>query len=116
MRATMAADARSACRQPRPAPVSTPKSAITPSPVYWLAMPPGVGDGPSHRLEVAIEEEYDIIGQPVLGQPGEAAEIGEEHGDLPLLAVDALPLAGRRARADSDAGEERCHRDDRGRA
>jgi hypothetical protein len=52
-----------------------------------IGYPSRVGDGPSHRLEVAIQEEYDIIGQPVLGEPRETTKIGEENGDLALLTV-----------------------------
>ena len=53
-----------------------------------------VRDGAAHRLEVAVEEEDDVVGELVLGQPGEAAQIGEEHRDLSLRAVDGRPLEG----------------------
>src|SRR5439155_861445 len=45
-RATMPAAARNACRQAVSAPLSTPKSAMTPSPVYWFAMPPASAMAP----------------------------------------------------------------------
>ena len=48
----------------------------------------------AHGLEVTIEEEDDVIRQPVLGQPREAAEVGEEHRDLPLLSVARAHLQG----------------------
>jgi len=56
--------------------------------------PARLGDRAAHGLEVTIEEEDDVIGQPVLGQPREAAEVGEEHGDLPLLSVARAHLQG----------------------
>ena len=72
-----------------------PNSAITPSPVNWLVTPPAPRDRRADRLEVAVQKEHDVVRQLVLGHAREAAQVGEEHGQL-LLA--ALPHVGARAR------------------
>lgn len=47
----------------------------------------GPRDRRADRLEVPVQDEDDVIGQLVLGHPGEAAQIGEEHGQLLLAAL-----------------------------
>ena len=66
----------------------------------------GLGNGAPYRFEIAVEEEDDVVGQLVLGETGEAAKIGKEHGDLALLPVMRSARRMRRARA-------RCHCDER---
>src|SRR5262249_37724742 len=38
--------------------------------------------GTADRFEVAVEEEYDVIGQLVFGDLSEAAYVREQHGDF----------------------------------
>jgi hypothetical protein len=47
-------------------------------------------DGAADRLEVPVEEKYDVVGQLVLGDPCEAAYVREQHGDIafpPALSI-----------------------------
>ena len=68
----------------------TPNSAITPSPMNLSTLPAGGLDGRAHGAEVAVEQEHDVIGQPVLGEPREGAQVGEQHGDLLLAALEVV--------------------------
>ena len=49
--------------------------------------PAGLLDRPPHRVEIAVQDEHDVVGQPPLGERGEAADIGEQDGDLTLAAL-----------------------------
>ena len=44
-------------------------------------------DGVAHGLEIAVEQEHDIIGQLLLRDLGEGAQVGEQDRDLALLAL-----------------------------
>src|SRR4029077_10610773 len=44
-------------------------------------------DGVSHRREIAVEDEYHVIGKATLGETGEPADIGEQNGDFALAAL-----------------------------
>ena len=51
----------------------------------------------AHRLEIAVEHEDDVVGQPILAQAGEGAQIGEQHRDLALDALARVDRPGRRS-------------------
>src|SRR5437870_244816 len=71
-------------------------------------------DGAAHRLEVSVEKEHDVVRQPMLCQPGEAAKVGEEDDDLLLAA--AVRVAGRAAVGGGGrGGQERRDREIGGR-
>src|ERR1700730_11843883 len=72
-------------------------------------------DGASHRSEIAVENKYDIVGEPSFGQPGAPADIGEQDRDLPLAAlreVDPPPPVCRVRKS----RQQRCHLDRAARA
>ena len=41
----------------------------------------------AHRLEIAVEDEHRVEGQALLGEAREAAQVAEQHRDLPLLPL-----------------------------
>ena len=45
----------------------------------------GLLDRAAHDLEIAVQEEHDVVGQLVLGEAGEAAQIREQHADVAFL-------------------------------
>ena len=47
----------------------------------------------AHGGEIAIEDEDHVEGQLVFRQAGKAPEVGEEYGDLALLALQGRSLA-----------------------
>ena len=71
-----------------------------------LVEPPA---GRLHRLaggaEIAVEQEHDVVRQLALGDRGEAADVGEQDGDVALaamrlrLAAIGLDRPGRRPAA-----------------
>ena len=86
--------AASARRQPSVGRLPTPNSAITPSPMNLSSCPPADSTRRPHRAEVPVEEKHDVIGQLVLGQSREGAQVGEQHGDLLLMALADSPGRG----------------------
>ena len=63
-----------------------PQKAMTASPMYLSSVPP-FEDDVGHRREVLVEEGDQRLGVERLGDRGEAADVGEEDGQLPLLAA-----------------------------
>ena len=58
-------------------------------------------DRAAHGEEIAVQQEHHVIGQLVLRQLGEGAQVGEQDGDLalrPLLAARPRPRFGRPGR------------------
>src|SRR5438067_13895304 len=78
--------AASASRQAESPSRSMPKSAMTPSPMNLSSRPPACSIA-RHIAEIAVQDEHDVVGQPPLGERGEAADIGEQDGDLTLAAL-----------------------------
>jgi len=85
-RSCMRLAAVSAPIAPHLGPSRKPNSAITPSPMNLSRCPPDRLDGAAHFAEIAVEQEHGVERQPVLGQAGEAAQIGEQDRDLDLAA------------------------------
>ena len=49
--------------------------------------PAGPRDRRADGLEVAVQDEHDVIGQLVLGHPGEAAQVSKEDRQLLLASL-----------------------------
>ena len=62
----------------------------------------------AHQPEILVGDEDDVIGQLLLGKPGEGAQVGEQDADLDLLSGgEAVAAAGlRRLRP---GGQQRHH-------
>jgi hypothetical protein len=64
-------------------------------------------DGAAHRLTVAVQEEDYVIGEFWLSEPGEPAQVGEQHRNVLLLSC----MMPRRRNASTRLGARRDQRD-----
>ena len=55
----------------------------------------GLLDGLADDGEIAVEQEHDVIGQPVVGERGEAANVAKQDRDFLLAAGRGVPRRGR---------------------
>ena len=78
------------------------KEANRPSPMKVLTTPPWAADRLQHGLEILVQRRHQFLRRQVLGDGGEARDVGEQDGRLAGLAGQrALALAaqdGRRPR------------------
>ena len=73
-------------------------------------------DRAAHGKEIAVQQEHHVIGQLVLGQPGEGAQVGEQDGDFvfrALLAACPRPRFRRPGRCRQQGHERHVARGNR---
>ena len=75
-----------------------PKSAHHPVADELVDMPAGGLDGVAHGFEITVEHEHHVVGQLLLRELGEGAQVREQDGDVPLLARQVAGPRARRAR------------------
>ena len=49
-------------------------------------------DGAAGGFEIAVQQMHHVVGQPGFRQPGEAAQVGEQHAQFALFAAHAFRL------------------------
>src|SRR5712691_4584000 len=64
-------------------------------------------DGAAHRLKVAVQEEDHVVGEFRLREPGEPAQVGEQHRNVLLLSC----MMPRHRKASTRLGTRRYQRD-----
>ena len=109
-RSTAARTARSASSSRA---TGVPQTAITASPMNFSMVPAVAPDPLAGQREVAVEELADRLGVAVVGQGGEADEVGEQDADDPPLRRARRPPPGSPGPA-WRAGGRRASRHDAG--